>query len=175
MNDIDPEAFAQLARDVRILKDIEAIKRLRYAYFRSMDTAEFDEFRELLTPEFSAHYVGSSYEFFASNRDEFVEMIRQSFSTQMAATHQGHHPEIDIIDETNAKGRWYLQDVVYKYHTNELIYGTAIYSDRYERRADGWKIAYSEYFRVVEVVEFPPRPPKLVGHYLAQHGTKVPA
>jgi len=173
MNDIDPEAFARLAREVRILTDIEAIKRLRYAYCRCMDTAQFDEFRELLTPEFSCRYIGASYEFIANGRDEFVQMIREGFNTKVGATHQLHHPEIDILDETHAKGRWYLQDVVYKYLTNELIYGTLIYDDRYERRADGWKLAHSEYYRVIEVVEFPPRPPRFTGRYLEEHGYRL--
>jgi bile-acid 7alpha-dehydratase len=174
MTDIDPEAFAQLVRDVRILKDIEAIKRVRYAYCRCMDTANFDEFRELLTPEFSCRYIGGSYEFVANGRDEFVQMIKESFNTQAATTHQLHHPEIDIVDENNAKARWYLQDVVYKYITNELIYGTLIYDDRYERRESGWKLAGSEYFRVIEVVEFPPRPPRFTSRYLEANGYVLP-
>lgn len=174
MADIDGDTIAQLVRDVQRLKDLEAIKRLRYAYFRSMDTANIDEFRELFTPDFTCRYEGSSYLYEAKNRDEFVEMIADSFNSDSAMSHMGHHPEIDILDGENATGRWYLQDVVYKYRTNEAIYGTAIYTDRYRRTADGWRICYSEYFRIIEVVEFPPRPPQFAGRWLAEHGRKLP-
>lgn len=164
------ETVAALAKEVRKLRDIEEIRRVRYAYFRTMDTANWDEFTEQLAPDFTCRYIGGDYEFCANNRDEFVAMIKAGFNANMAAQHQGHHPEIDIIDDTHATGRWYLQDVVYQDDRNEFLYGTAIYTDRYERRADGWKLVYSEYYRIVEIAEHPPRPPHYTARYLQTAG-----
>ena len=41
--------------------------------------------------------------------------------------HNGHHPEIELHDDTTATGRWYLEDrVIVPAHDFEL-HGTALY------------------------------------------------
>jgi hypothetical protein len=55
----DPES---LRRDLQRLFDLEAIKQLKHAYFRCIDTANFDELATLFHPEISVHFVGGFYE-----------------------------------------------------------------------------------------------------------------
>lgn len=78
MVDTAPDELEQLRehiRDVAILKDIEAIKRVKHAYFRCIDTANLTELRELLHPRLLSKMVGGHYHLEFDNRDDYLEMI----------------------------------------------------------------------------------------------------
>ena len=55
--------------------------------------------------------VGGTYSIKLEGRDKYVEMIANGFHSQFVGQHNGHHPEIDFISETEAKGLWYLADI----------------------------------------------------------------
>ena len=77
---------------------------------------------------------------------------------------------IDTADE--AEGIWYLEDIFVDLERNVLTIGSALYKDRYKRVDGAWKIARTEYDRILELVE-PIRPElTLSEHYLAKHGRK---
>ena len=54
-------SLEELARQVQMLLDIEAIKRLKHAYFRCIDTANLDELKRITHPEVTTCFVGGSY------------------------------------------------------------------------------------------------------------------
>jgi bile-acid 7alpha-dehydratase len=164
-----------LAREIQRLSDIEAIKRLRSAYFRCLDTANIQELAGLLTEDFACRCAGGDYVYAADNREEFLEMISNSFHSEMVTQHNGHGPEIDVHSEIEATGVVYFHDQVYHFRTKEFLMGTGIYRDRYRKVDDEWKIEYGEYERVYEVTEILPRVPHFTAHYLAQHGKKLPS
>jgi hypothetical protein len=169
-----PPDLATLARQVQRLTDIEEIKRLRHAYFRCLDTANVEELRGLLTDDYACRCIGGGYEYVASSPQEFLEMIANSFHSEIVTQHNAHGPEIDLVDDERATGIWYFHDQVYNFRTRELLIGTGLYRDRYRKVEDRWKIEYGEYERVYELVEVLPRPPRLTAHYLATHGKKLP-
>jgi|SRR5690348_2372470 len=109
---MDENQLQQLARDVQVLKDIEAIKRVKHAYFRCIDTANLEELATLLHPRVHAKLVGGHYDIELGTREEYLEMLANSFNAKMVGQHLGHHPEIDVESETEATGRWYLFDTV---------------------------------------------------------------
>jgi hypothetical protein len=45
--------------------------------------------------------------------------------------HHGHTPEIEIVDDNNATGIWYLNDLVIDLKSNTQLSGAAIYHDEY--------------------------------------------
>ena len=66
--------------------------------------------------------------------------------------HTAHHPEIKIISETEASGKWYLQDIFYNFDMDSVTQGTALYEDKYIKLDNKWLISHSEYDRIWECV-----------------------
>jgi hypothetical protein len=82
-------------------------------------------------------------------------------------------PEIRFTGPDSAEGTWYLEDRFINPERATDTIGTAIYSDRYVRTPDGWRIAHSEYDRVYEVV-LPIDPgAEITSHLLARTGRKL--
>jgi hypothetical protein len=129
--------------------DLEAIKALKYAYFRHLDLKEFDELGLLLTEDATAAYEGGklSYE----GRAAIVQFLRDSLSDAgIISHHNGHHPEITFESDDRAKGRWYLHDRVIIPAVDLEIGGTAFYHDTYVKVEGRWLIAHTGYERVFE-------------------------
>jgi hypothetical protein len=164
-----------LARQLQRLSDIEEIKRLRAAYFRCLDTANIEELAGLLTEDFSCLCLGGDYEYKAESKSEFLTMTEDSFHQEIVTQHNGHGPEIDLIDDERATGVVYFHDQVYHFRSKEFLMGTGIYRDRY-RKVDGrWLIEYGMYERVYELTEILDREPHFTAHYLGKHGKKLPS
>jgi hypothetical protein len=129
--------------------ELEAIRRLKYAYFRTLDLKEFDALGELLTADATASYEDGRT--VLEGRAAIVEWLAAALADPgMVTEHHGHHPEITFASDTTAEGTWYLQDRVIIPAADLEIGGTAFYSDRYVRTADGWRIAHTGYVRVFE-------------------------
>jgi hypothetical protein len=110
----------------------ETICQLKFAYFRLLDLKRFDELGDLLTADATTAY--QSGELRQDGRDAIVAFLQESLGDPGIITmHNGHHPEIELIDENTATGRWYLEDrVIVPAHDFEL-HGTALYADRSPR------------------------------------------
>ena len=52
----------ELRRDIQRLMDMEAIRQLKYAYFRCVDTANLEELATLFHEDVSVHFIGGTYE-----------------------------------------------------------------------------------------------------------------
>lgn len=171
---ISREEFEQLRHDIRILKDIEAIKRVKHAYFRCIDTANIEELKGIFHRDVVVHFIGGTYEWTLRGRDEYLEAIAANFNKEVIAQHNGHHPEIDVLSETEATGTWYLHDNFYRFWDMHYVAGTALYRDRYRKEDGRWQIVESRYERIYEIdsplVERPP----VTAHYLAGHGRNPP-
>lgn len=164
----------QLRNDIRILKDIEAIKRLKHTYFRCIDTANIAELREVLHPQIRSDITGGGYHIVIDNREDYLEMIANNFNAEFIGQHNGHHPEIDVLSETEAIGKWYLSDVAISLRNEITTAGTALYTDKYLKTDGAWQIIETGYFRIYETVTPTPERPNLTAHYLAEHGRKLP-
>lgn len=167
-------SLEELARQVQALRDIEEIKRLKHAYFRCIDTGNFEELARLTHPEVTTCYVGGSYRIELKNRAEFLEMIASSFHAEAVARHNGHHPEIELLSETEASGKWYLHDDFLNLREMVRTEGTAIYEDRYVKIDGRWLIKHQSYERIYERIERIEKKPKLTVHRLAVVGRKLP-
>lgn len=156
------------------LEDIEDIRQLKYRYFRCIDTANLEELEELFTEDASVKYEGGSYTFEAHGRDKIIEAIGYGFHNEAIAFHHGNHPEIEIISDTEARGRWYLRDWFLDLRRKITTDGTAFYRDQYVKRDGRWWIQHSGYTRVWEIVEEVTKTPNITAHYLAEHGKTLP-
>jgi hypothetical protein len=130
--------------------EIEAIRQLKYRYFRTVDLGKFDDLRTIMTEDCAARYDNGNFAF--DGREAIIAFLKSAFPSPHMAMHQGHHPEIELISETEAKGVWYFHDLVFYLKDNLRLEGTGFYNDRY-RKVDGvWKIAHTGYRRNFEVV-----------------------
>jgi hypothetical protein len=129
--------------------ELEALRRLKYAYFRTLDLKEFDQLGALLTEDASAAYEDGTT--VLEGRDAIVSWLQSVLGDPGIVTeHHGHHPELTFSSDTEANGTWYLQDRVIVPAADLEIGGTAFYEDRYRRTSEGWRIAHTGYTRVFE-------------------------
>jgi len=127
----------------------EAICRLKYSYFRLLDTKRFDELGELFTEDATASYESAPRPY--TGRDEIVGFLSGSLADPgMVTLHQGHHPEIDVHDDGTASGTWYLSDKVFVPAYDFHLTGTALYADRYVLVDGAWKFSHTGYERIYE-------------------------
>jgi hypothetical protein len=161
----------ELRRDLQRLMDIEAIKQLKHAYFRCIDTANFDELGELLHDDVTVDLVGGSYAWKLSGKAAFLAEQRKAFHRRAVGHHNGHQPEIQILGETEATGIWYLADQMWGLDQKVFTTGTALYWDRYQKVAGRWKIRETRYRRIYEITRPIEQAPPFSVHYLARHGT----
>lgn len=133
---------------------IEAIKRLKYVYLRAVDTHDWSLLESTLSEDVVARYDGGKYSY--DNRKALIDGLRGHMDSPSVITmHNGHHPEIELISETEAKGKWYLQDLVFNKEQNWMLFGTAIYTDHYKQVDGQWKICHTEYARIMETINAP--------------------
>ena len=97
------------------LIDIEEIKNLKHRYFRAIDMADFDLLDNVFAPDITIDYRGGTYRWESEGKDTIKDSLTHAFHNQTAAMHTAHHPEIDVSSQTEATGKWYLQDIFYNF------------------------------------------------------------
>lgn len=161
----------ELRKNIQHLMDIEAIKQLKHAYFRCIDTANLEELTSLFHPDVIVHFIGGTYEWQLTGSEEYVSSIGQSFNKRSVGHHNGHQPEIQVLSETEATGIWYLTDNMWVMQHNAFTTGTAIYWDRYVKQDGRWLIRETRYERLYELNEQLQQDPAFSSHYLGTHGS----
>ena len=164
-----------LRKNIQHLMDIEAIKQLKHAYFRCLDTCNHEELATLFHEDVLVHFKGGNYEWKLQGRDEYIASIRKAFTKASIGHHNGHQPEIQVLSETEATGIWYLADHMWILNANYLTNGTALYWDRYVKQDGSWKIRETRYERLYEMGQVLDQAPGVSSHYLATHGSDVPS
>jgi hypothetical protein len=131
------------------LEEIEAIRQLKYRYFRFLDTKRFTELGQLLTEDATTSYQSGELSY--QGRDAVVAFLQESLgSGDIVTMHHGHHPEIALTGPTTATGVWYLEDRVVVRAMDFQIFGTLLYDDRYVKVDGQWKIEHTGYERIFE-------------------------
>ena len=160
----------ELRKDIQRLMDIEAIKQLKYAYFRCVDTANLEELATLFHDDVTVNFVGGTYEWNIQGKQDYVNNIGMAFSKEAVGQHNAHHPEIQMLSETEATALWYLEDNMWILNHNAKTHGTALYRDHYLKVDGKWLIKDTRYERIYEINEQLEAAPTLSSHYLGVHG-----
>jgi bile-acid 7alpha-dehydratase len=140
--------LAELEARMKRFEDIEAIKRLKYKYFRTLDSKLWDELAECFTEDATTTYSGGEYSF--QGRDAIMKFLKKGLGPTMISMHHGHHPEIEITSDTTAKGVWALKDYLIITQANMGLRGAAFYHDEYVKVNGEWKIKSTGYDRTFE-------------------------
>ena len=134
------------------LAAIEAIRQVKYRYFRALDCNEWELFASCLTEDCSAAY--SDGKLCLDGREAIVAFMRDNMSgSDFLSMHHGHHPEIVVESATEASGTWYLEDTIISLSHRTRLSGAAIYEDRYRCENGEWRISATGYRRTFEFVE----------------------
>lgn len=160
----------QLRADIQRLMDIEAIKQLKYAYLRCVDTANLEELATLCHDEVSAHFMGGTYEWKLQGKQEYLDKLGAAYHKRTIGQHNGHHPEIQLLSDTEATGIWYLADSTWNLDHKAVTSGTALYWERYLKVEGRWLIKDTRYERLYEINRVLEENPPLSSHYLGTHG-----
>jgi hypothetical protein len=134
------------------LEEIESIKKLKYKYFRCLDSKRWAELAECFAPDATSSYDGGKYSF--QGRAQILGFLEAALGRPtMITLHQGHHPEIELTSPTTATGTWYLEDQVIDAKRNTTLRGAAFYHDEYVKLDGAWKLQSTGYVRTFEEVQ----------------------
>ncbi len=127
------------------LDEVEAIRRLKARYFRTMDTKDWDAMRQVFTDDvvIDTSEAGGDV---VRGAAEFMAFLQGALDGAVTV-HQGHMPEIDLTSETTATGIWALNDIVI-WPNGVRLDGYGHYYETYEKGADGWRIKSSKLTRL---------------------------
>ena len=103
------------------LEAIEAIRNLKGKYFRCMDCKLWDELPSVFTTAMKV--ITPTGDIYSEGGPNYAASLRHSLTTA-ASCHQGLTAEIEVINATNAKGIWAMQDII-------------VWQERHPRQ--GWK------------------------------------
>jgi hypothetical protein len=129
--------------------DVESIRRLKYTYFRLLDTKQFLDLGKLFVEDGTTAYEAGTLR--QEGRAAIVEFLKSSLGDPGIITfHSGHHPEIDVHTDGTATGIWYLEDRVIVPAFDLVLGGTAFYEDAYVIDDGEWRIRHTGYNRIYE-------------------------
>ncbi len=126
------------ALQVRIaaLEDIEAIRKLKARYWFSIDRKQWEEFGECFADDAVmdvppvTHWVG---------KKEIVQSLPKILASYVTV-HQGHHADINLISDTEAKATWAMYDNLQSKRFDTKLEGYGFYEDEYVKENGKWKI-----------------------------------
>jgi hypothetical protein len=152
--------------DLKRVLEIEAIRQLKYRYFRFLDLKLWDELEKLFVEDATSAYAGGQLAF--EGREAIMRFLRDALGRPtMLTAHHGHHPEIELTSETSATGIWALWDTVIDVEHGLTIRGAAFYRDEYVKLDGAWKIKSTGYERTYEEMAPRPGPVKLTANRFA--------
>lgn len=125
------------------LEKIHAITQLKHRYFRLLDHKEWDALRDCFTDDVQTHYESGHYQF--SGIDEIMRFLSESLEALTAggrfALHLGHHPEIELLSPTQARGRWTLHAPILDRGAGRVGWQDSFYEDEYRLEGGAWRIS----------------------------------
>ena len=140
--------LSELEKRIRVMEDIEAIKKLKAKYFRCVDKKLWDE-NEHVRVDYAVADYGMGIELL-QGRKAIVEFLKKNLGRDsMISAHQGHNPEIDITSDTTAKGVWVLNDRLI-IQTIATSSAWRYYEDEYIKANGEWKKKSTKITNILE-------------------------
>lgn len=142
------------------LAAIEEIRILKARYCRYVDTKDWAAFRTLFADDATLFFPENYPE--AAAIDDFMKGVGPALEGG-TTVHHVLAPEIEIVDETHARGIWAMQDALYfPPGTSGLagaseIHGAGHYHESYVRRNGKWLFASVRLSRLRLAVQARPR------------------
>ena len=149
------DKLAELEARIRVLEDIEAIKRLKAKYWRCLDRKLWTEMEDVFAKDATADY-GPKYRL--AGREAILQFLKASLGPDSVSTsHGGHSPDIDITGATTAKGIWTLNNLMTR-ESGTRIMEWGHYEDEYVEEGGRWSISRTKIIRIIEEQAMTKRP-----------------
>jgi uncharacterized protein (TIGR02246 family) len=127
---------AELERRVRVLQDIEAIKKLKAKYWRCIDRKLWEEITSCFTEDAVADYAP---EVKPRGREAILKWLKDFHRQGVTTAHAGHNPEIEITSDTEATGIWAIHVYIVRQPKTKMR-AWSHYEDKYVKEDGQWKI-----------------------------------
>lgn len=121
---------------LKVLEEIEAVKKLKARYCYLADARDWDGFLDLFTEDFVADFGPlGKYD----GKKAFGKFMKETVAEQFSYfSHMVHNPIIEVIEPEKATGTWY-------FHVPSTLGGEATwlqgrYDEEYVKQAGKWKI-----------------------------------
>lgn len=137
--------LADIDRRLKQLEDIESLKQLKYRYWRHLDMKQWDQLAQLFAADATVCYSSGKYEF--KGVDQIMRFLSESLGEARGSVtiHHGHHPEIELLGDTSARGTWALYNYMFNVKENRGIRIGAYYEDTYAKLGGVWKFQHIGY------------------------------
>lgn len=133
--------ISKLEKRIRVLEDVESIKKLKHRYFYCIDHKLWEELANCFTEDFVSEFypdapllVNRKFE----GKMNFINYIKELM--EIITIHQGHNSDIQITTDTTAKGKWALNDNLFDTKRNTHMTGWGNYEEEYVKENGKWKI-----------------------------------
>jgi uncharacterized protein (TIGR02246 family) len=120
------------------VEDIEAIKRLKARYCRTLDTKDWAAYRGLFTDDVTVDTADSGGGVI-TGADEFLDFLAATLA-DVVTVHHCHTPEIELTSPDTATGIWAMEDML-RFGDGSQLHGFGHYHETYRRAEGGWRIA----------------------------------
>jgi len=131
----------QVEARLRVLEDIEALKKLKARYWRYIDNKMWQELADCFDEEPFAEYLGPENQF-RSVADIVAYLKGDPERFETTAYHHGHNPDIEITRDDRAKGVWafYVNINMSGKRSSSSVTMAGFYEDEYVKRGGAWRI-----------------------------------
>jgi len=141
-----------IAKDLQRIIAVEEIKRLKARYFYGIDNKDWDLWRaEVWAPD--ARLIVGEMGKDVGPRDVLIDWVKAQSADQVSV-HHGHMPDIEILSDTEAKGTWAMEDLIWRSKEHPLngeyshVHGWGHYRETYVKLDVGWRILTTELTRL---------------------------
>ena len=126
------------------LEDTEAIRALKARYFASCDRKDPKSMRGCFA-DGPVHIDYGAVGTF-DRADALVKIFTDiGCHDYMVEMHHGMNPQIQVLDDTTAKGTWSLHYFLINTQTKGLTQLAGYYEDEYKKAGGAWKIAKTKF------------------------------
>jgi uncharacterized protein (TIGR02246 family) len=120
------------------MDDLEAIKQLKARYMRTVDTKDWDGFRDVFTED-AVWDTTSAGAAVVTGAQAIMEYNQRALGDDMVGIHQGHMPEIELTSPTTATGIW-SSEHMHRWPNGQELHGYGFYRETYEKVDGQWRI-----------------------------------
>ncbi|MCX6000605.1 MAG: nuclear transport factor 2 family protein [Chloroflexi bacterium] len=114
----------------------DAIKAVKYRYWRCLDTKSWEELATCFAEDAVADY-GPKIKL--EGKKAILKFLQESLA-RFVGVHHGHDPEIELTGETTAKATWALYNYMIDKQAKGGVRVGGFYHDEYVKEDGQWRI-----------------------------------
>jgi len=136
--------MSTIEQRLRQLEDAEAIRTLKHRYFFCCDRKDPKGMRACFAdgPVHIDYGAVGTFDRADALVKVFTEVGCHDYMVEM---HHGMNPQIEVLDEGKARGKWSLHYFLINTQTKGLTQLAGFYEDEYKKANGAWKIAKTRF------------------------------